>query len=178
MSGLGGECSTILEEVGSAPRGLLLPPGCAQRHRPEATTAAQAGPPSLRGSVVWPWGLHPSPSTPVSPPGTPRCPREDLGVVGGWIPPGGLHPGPRPPSAPCPALRNVHRPWAERRRKAAAPVLGARRAVSRGRPSVAEALRAHASVICLHPWRREWQPIPVFFPGEFHGQRSLAGYSP
>ena len=30
----------------------------------------------------------------------------------------------------------------------------------------------------LLPWRREWQPIPVFLPGETHGQRSLAGYSP
>ena len=28
------------------------------------------------------------------------------------------------------------------------------------------------------PWRREWQPTPVFLPREFHGQRSLAGYSP
>ena len=28
------------------------------------------------------------------------------------------------------------------------------------------------------PWRRAWQTIPVFLPGEFHGQRSLAGYSP
>ena len=28
------------------------------------------------------------------------------------------------------------------------------------------------------PWRREGQPTPVFLPGEFHGQRSLAGYSP
>ena len=28
------------------------------------------------------------------------------------------------------------------------------------------------------PWRREWQPTPVFWPGESHGQRSLAGYSP
>ena len=28
------------------------------------------------------------------------------------------------------------------------------------------------------PWRREWQPAPVFLPGESHGQRSLAGYSP
>ena len=28
------------------------------------------------------------------------------------------------------------------------------------------------------PWRRAWQPIPVFLPGEFHGQRSLVGYSP
>ena len=28
------------------------------------------------------------------------------------------------------------------------------------------------------PWRRKWQPIPVFLPGKFHGWRSLAGYSP
>ena len=28
------------------------------------------------------------------------------------------------------------------------------------------------------PWRRTWQPTLVFFPGESHGQRSLAGYSP
>ena len=27
------------------------------------------------------------------------------------------------------------------------------------------------------PWRRKCQPTPVFLPGEFHGQRSLAGYS-
>ena len=25
---------------------------------------------------------------------------------------------------------------------------------------------------------REWQPTSVLLPGEFHGQRSLAGYSP
>ena len=29
-----------------------------------------------------------------------------------------------------------------------------------------------------YPWSRKWQPTPVFLPGEFHGQRSLAGYSP
>ena len=28
------------------------------------------------------------------------------------------------------------------------------------------------------PWRREWQPSPVFFPGESQRQRSLVGYSP
>ena len=28
------------------------------------------------------------------------------------------------------------------------------------------------------PWRRKWQPTPVFLPGEHHGWRSLAGYSP
>ena len=27
------------------------------------------------------------------------------------------------------------------------------------------------------PWRRNWQPTPVFLPGESHGQRSLVGYS-
>ena len=27
------------------------------------------------------------------------------------------------------------------------------------------------------PWRRKWQPIPSFLPGESHGQRSLEGYS-
>ena len=28
------------------------------------------------------------------------------------------------------------------------------------------------------PWRRTWQSTPVFLPGEFHGQRSLGGFSP
>ena len=28
------------------------------------------------------------------------------------------------------------------------------------------------------PWRRAWQPTPVFLPGESHGQRSLVGYNP
>ena len=28
------------------------------------------------------------------------------------------------------------------------------------------------------PWRRKWQPTPVFLPGESHGQRNLVGYSP
>ena len=27
------------------------------------------------------------------------------------------------------------------------------------------------------PWRRKWQPTPVFLPGESHGQRSPVGYS-
>ena len=28
------------------------------------------------------------------------------------------------------------------------------------------------------PWRRKWQPTPVFLPGKYYGQRSLVGYSP
>ena len=27
-------------------------------------------------------------------------------------------------------------------------------------------------------WRRAWQLTPIFLSGEFHGQKSLAGYSP
>ena len=27
------------------------------------------------------------------------------------------------------------------------------------------------------PWRRKWQPTPIFLPGKSHGQRSLVGYS-
>ena len=39
----------------------------------------------------------------------------------------------------------------------------------------------HSSLfgICSQiPWKRKWLPTLVFLPGEFHGQRSLAGYSP
>ena len=28
------------------------------------------------------------------------------------------------------------------------------------------------------PWRRKWQPTPVFLPGKSHGPRSLIGYRP
>ena len=27
------------------------------------------------------------------------------------------------------------------------------------------------------PWRRTWQPTPVFLPGESHGQKSLVDYT-
>ena len=36
----------------------------------------------------------------------------------------------------------------------------------------------------FHPWigkipcKQKWQPIPAFLSGEFHGERSLAGYNP
>ena len=32
--------------------------------------------------------------------------------------------------------------------------------------------------IHTHIWGREWQPTPVFLPGEFHEQRSIVGYRP
>ena len=28
------------------------------------------------------------------------------------------------------------------------------------------------------PWRRKWQPTPVFLPGKSHGQRGMVDYSP
>ena len=34
------------------------------------------------------------------------------------------------------------------------------------------------SLVRKIPWRRARQPTPVFLPGESHGQRGLAGYSP
>ena len=46
---------------------------------------------------------------------------------------------------------------------------------------VVKNLPAHAGDIrdvASNPRRRKWQPTPVFLPGESHGQRSLAGYSP
>ena len=33
------------------------------------------------------------------------------------------------------------------------------------------------SLVGKIPWRRAWQPTPVSLLGQFHGQRSLAGYS-
>ena len=30
----------------------------------------------------------------------------------------------------------------------------------------------------FHAWRRKWQPISVFLPGESHGWKSLVGCSP
>ena len=51
--------------------------------------------------------------------------------------------------------------------------------------STADLLRRHPEVLELpgtvgiaHPWRRKWQPTPVFLPGKSHRQRSLAGHSP
>ena len=51
----------------------------------------------------------------------------------------------------------------------------------------AETLFALLKNICRRPgfhpwvgkilWKRQWLPTPVFLPGEFHGQRSLAGYN-
>ena len=35
-----------------------------------------------------------------------------------------------------------------------------------------------SSIPGFYPWRREWQPTPVFLPGKSYGQRFLVGYSP
>ena len=34
------------------------------------------------------------------------------------------------------------------------------------------------SLVGKIPWRRAWQPTPVFLTGESHGLRRLVGYSP
>ena len=46
------------------------------------------------------------------------------------------------------------------------------------------AYKDHYSFVIKHieprlcRWNRKWQPTPVFLPGEFHGQKDLAGYGP
>ena len=44
-------------------------------------------------------------------------------------------------------------------------------------PANARRPRFHPCVQKI-PWRRKWQPTPIFLPGKSHGQRSLAGCSP
>ena len=46
------------------------------------------------------------------------------------------------------------------------------------RPASAGDTRETGSIPGSIPWRRKWQPTPLFLPGESHGQRSLAGYGP
>ena len=45
------------------------------------------------------------------------------------------------------------------------------------RPSAVQQTRVQ-SQSWEDPLEKEWQPTPVFLPGKFHGQKSLAGYSP
>ena len=48
-----------------------------------------------------------------------------------------------------------------------------------GRPqSIKEFAKSAPSRVGKIPWRRKWQPTPVFLPGESHGRRSLVVYSP
>ena len=46
-------------------------------------------------------------------------------------------------------------------------------------PAITEYVRDAGSIPGRKiPWKRKLQPTPVFLPGESHGQKSLAGYSP
>jgi len=47
----------------------------------------------------------------------------------------------------------------------------------RGKESACQC-RSHNPWVGKIAWSRKWQLNPVFLPGESHGQRSLAGYSP
>ena len=46
-------------------------------------------------------------------------------------------------------------------------------------PTVSAEAAGDAGTILVRkiPWRRKWQPTPVFLPGKSHGQRSLVGLS-
>ena len=47
-----------------------------------------------------------------------------------------------------------------------------------GKEPTCQCRRHKRSGLERSPGRGAWQPIPVFLPGESHGQRSLVGYSP
>ena len=55
--------------------------------------------------------------------------------------------------------------------------LGLSRRLS-GKPSTCQCRSKFNPWVSQMPWRRKWQPTPIFLPGESHGQTSLAGYSP
>ena len=44
-------------------------------------------------------------------------------------------------------------------------------------PAMQEAQERFNPSVRKIPWSTKWQPAPVFLPGNFHGQNSLAGYS-
>ena len=93
-------------------------------------------------------------------------------------------PGPLPTGLPCFPLLTTRGSWCRSR----IPALPSAKATLVQRPEphfpkflFREAFTDHFiknSAPSTPTWRREWQPTPVFLPGEFHGQRSLAGYSP
>ena len=45
-------------------------------------------------------------------------------------------------------------------------------------PARAGDIREEVPSLRKIPWRKAWQPTPVFLPEESHGHRSLTGYSP
>ena len=50
--------------------------------------------------------------------------------------------------------------------------------VAQFKESACQSRRGFDPLVGKIPWRRKWQPTPVFLPGKSHGQRSLVGYSP
>ena len=48
-----------------------------------------------------------------------------------------------------------------------------------GKESICQCRRRRCdSWVEMIPWRRKWQPTLIYLLGEFHGQKSLVGYSP
>ena len=50
--------------------------------------------------------------------------------------------------------------------------------VEKNPPAYAGDIRDVVSIPGKIPWRRKWEPTPIFLTGKFPGQRSLVGYSP
>ena len=81
----------------------------------------------------------------------------------------------RPPSNPWPLLCHLFGPWLK---QTCIMICGLPWWLS-GKESACQCRRCGFDPwVRKIPWRRKWQPTPVFLPGESHGQRSLAGDSP
>ena len=108
-------------------------------------------------------GRHPQPQTPGTGHLPPPKPQLLVGFTG-WPETVGMHQATSSPSRPA--------VFPARSRSAKLPCS------SNGKESACNAGTWVQSLGREDPWRREWQPTPVFLPGESRGQRSLAGYNP
>ena len=45
-------------------------------------------------------------------------------------------------------------------------------------PAAMQEMQVHLLDWEAIPWKRKWQPSPVFLPEKSHGQRKLVGYRP
>ena len=90
----------------------------------------------------------------------------------------GVHPNPCPLSQWChPTISSSVAPFSCPQSLPASGSFQMNQLFTSGGQSIG--VSASTSVLPMNTqWRRKWQPTPVILPGEFHEQRSLAGYSP
>ena len=74
--------------------------------------------------------------------------------------------------------RKVHALWMDLERPIDLDGASQVAAVVKNPPAKAGDIRDAGLIRRSIPWRRAWQPTPVLWSGEAHGQRSLEGHGP